>query len=79
MRSRPLARLTRTVALALGALSIATLAGPASAATAMPTHVFAPYFEAWTTDSMTGVANASGAKYFTMAFIQTPKKGSCTR
>jgi hypothetical protein len=46
--------------------------------TPLPAHVYAPYFEAWTTDSMTAVAQASGARYFTMAFLQTTKKGGCT-
>jgi hypothetical protein len=48
------------------------------AGTPLPAHVYAPYFEAWTTDSMTSVAQASGARYFTMAFLQTTKKGGCT-
>jgi hypothetical protein len=62
--------------LALGATR--TSAGTAAAGAPLPAHVYAPYFEAWTTDTMTAVAQASGARYFTMAFIQTTKKGNCT-
>ncbi|MFE2951838.1 glycosyl hydrolase family 18 protein, partial [Embleya sp. NPDC059267] len=46
--------------------------------TPMPTQVFAPYFEAWTGENPATLSAASGAKYLTMAFIQTPTKGSCT-
>ncbi|MCX0247477.1 glycosyl hydrolase family 18 protein [Streptomyces drozdowiczii] len=49
-----------------------------TAATPMPAHVFAPYFEAWNGDSPAALAQASGAKYLTMAFIQTESRGSCT-
>jgi chitodextrinase len=48
------------------------------AATALPSHVAAPYFEAYNGDSLSGLASASGNKYLTMAFIQTPSAGSCT-
>ncbi|MER5427540.1 chitinase [Streptomyces sp. NPDC002588] len=44
----------------------------------MPTHVAAPYFEAWTGDSPAALAAASGNKYLTMAFLQTATAGSCT-
>jgi hypothetical protein len=63
-------------ALALGATR--TSAGTTATGTPLPAHVYAPYFEAWTTDSMTSIAQASGARYFTMAFLQTAKRGSCT-
>ncbi|MFD7071352.1 glycosyl hydrolase family 18 protein [Streptomyces sp. NPDC059913] len=49
-----------------------------TAATPMPAHVFAPYFEAWNGDSPAALSQASGAKYLTMAFIQTEARGSCT-
>jgi glycosyl hydrolase family 18 (putative chitinase) len=70
------ARLCLAIALALmlGGLT----AGPASAATALPAHVYAPYFETWTTDSLTTTAQQSGAKYFTLAFLETLSKSSCT-
>lgn len=50
----------------------------ATAATPLPAHVFAPYFEAWNGDSPAALSQASGAKYLTMAFIQTEARGSCT-
>ena len=43
-----------------------------------PQLVYAPYFEAWTSDSITRVARDSGARYLTLAFLQTLKRGSCT-
>jgi Glycosyl hydrolases family 18 len=55
--------------------------GPATAATGrppLPAHVFAPYFETWTADSITTVAQQSGARYFTLAFLETLSKTSCT-
>ncbi|MFG2218884.1 glycosyl hydrolase family 18 protein [Streptomyces sp. NPDC048685] len=50
----------------------------ATTATPLPAHVFAPYFEAWNGDSPAALSQASGAKYLTMAFIQTEARGSCT-
>jgi hypothetical protein len=52
--------------------------GSAAAATPMPAHVFAPYFETWTQDGLTTTAQQSGARYFTMAFLETLNKHSCT-
>src|SRR3954468_5371208 len=54
--------------------------GPATArgATAMPAHVYSPYFETWTTDSITTTAQQSGVRYFTLAFLETLSKTSCT-
>jgi len=49
-----------------------------AAAAALPTHVYAPYFETWTTDSLTTTAQQSGARYFTLAFLETLSKTSCT-
>jgi hypothetical protein len=40
--------------------------------------VYAPYFETWTTDSLTTTAQESGARYFTLAFLETLGKSSCT-
>ena len=44
----------------------------------IPAHVYAPYFEAYNGDQPATLAKASGAKYLTMAFIQTAVTGSCT-
>jgi Glycosyl hydrolases family 18 len=51
---------------------------PARAATPIPTRVYSPYFETWTTDSITTIAQQSGARYFTLAFLETLSKTSCT-
>jgi hypothetical protein len=48
-----------------------------TATIALPAHVYAPYFETWTTDSLTATAQASGARYFTLAFLSTLSKTSC--
>ena len=50
----------------------------AAAATPLPTHVYAPYFETWTGDSISGIAQQSGAHYLTLAFLETTGKTSCT-
>jgi len=50
----------------------------ANAATALPAHVYAPYFETWTTDGIAASAQQSGSKYFTLAFLETLNKRSCT-
>ena len=65
-------------ALAVSAGSLVTAAATAQAATPLPAHVFAPYFEAWTGESPAALAQQSGAKHLTMAFIQAATKGSCT-
>jgi chitinase len=43
----------------------------------LPAHLFTPYFQAYTDDSPAALSKASGAKYLTMAFLQTEKTGSC--
>jgi hypothetical protein len=49
-------------------------------ANTLPQHVFAPYFETYNTTSGTPAAlsRASGARYLSMAFLQTATAGSCT-
>jgi Glycosyl hydrolases family 18 len=71
--------LTAAVAVAVPAAVAIGAASPAAAAagTPLPAHLYAPYFETWTTDSITTIAQQSGAKYQTLAFLQTPQKGSC--
>jgi hypothetical protein len=51
---------------------------PAGHAKKLPSHVFSPYFEAYTSDSPAALAEQSGARFLTMAFLQTPAVGSCT-
>jgi hypothetical protein len=81
--SRPFrSRLIGTVA----AVAAAFLAGGPLAASAyandsggraLPAHVFSPYFQSYTAANPALVSRASGAKYLTMAFLQTEKTGSC--
>jgi len=72
----------RARALLSGLASMAFMLGfggsTASAATALPARVYAPYFETWTTDGITATAQASGVRYFTLAFLQSSSKTSCT-
>ena len=82
----------RTVGAVLAAAVLAATgsAAMASAATApplhqqqsqprpLPAHIFAPYFEGYTTDDPAVLSAESGDKYLTLAFIQTPTAGSCT-
>jgi hypothetical protein len=70
----------RAATLAATAVFLATVAGAGgvAAATPLPAHVFAPYFETWTTDGITATAQASGVQYFTLAFLETTSKTSCT-
>ncbi|MEY9836327.1 RICIN domain-containing protein [Streptacidiphilus sp. EB103A] len=60
-----------SVALALGAAGIGlTVAAPASAATAWPAHVVAPYVDAGLSNTtLTSVASSTGDKFFTLAFV----------
>ncbi|MEU3838619.1 chitinase [Streptomyces sp. NPDC028635] len=72
------AALTAAVTLAAATGLALTGTGTAQAATPLPNHVFAPYFEAWTGESPAALSAQSGAKHLTMAFLQTASKGSCT-
>lgn len=69
---RTLAGLSLLATLAFGATPTAL------AATAIPTHVYSPYFESWTSNTLTGIAQESGAKILTIAFLETLSKTSCT-
>ncbi|MGW2485815.1 carbohydrate binding domain-containing protein [Streptomyces sp. NPDC001606] len=72
------ALLTGVATLAASAGIALGIGGTAHAATPLPAHVFAPYFESYNGDSPAALAQSSGAKYLTMAFLQADKKGSCT-
>src|SRR5215471_17816356 len=78
MTFRPRHSLVLLAALALGTGGAALATSPSYAAgTPIPAHVYAPYFETWTTDSITTDAQQSGARYFTLAFVEVATKGSC--
>ncbi len=79
-------------ALAAAGMSGTALAGAASAAPAapahapafeargLPAHIYAPYFESWdsTDGGLAQLSQESGAKYVTLAFLETDQPGSCT-
>ena len=65
-------------ALAVSATALFTGARGARAATPIPAHVYAPYFETWTSDGIKATSDASGVKHFTLAFLETTNKRSCT-
>jgi hypothetical protein len=72
--------LTLTAAGLWSATGIVTTAA-ASTYTPLPGHVYAPYYETYlapNTLSIAATAQQSGAKYFTLAFLQSTGKGSCT-
>ncbi len=65
------------------ALATGSLSGVASAhgntGNRLPAHVFAPYFQSYQDGvSPAALSKASGAKYLTMAFLETAGGGSCT-
>ena len=72
------------LALVLGLPVAVTTAAGAVSTTAVqhgwgrPAPAYAPYFETWTKDQLPAVARASGARDLTLAFLQTPKRGSCS-
>src|SRR5690242_21649338 len=68
---------------ATGLIIGAPAMAPALAATytPLPAHVYAPYYETYlapNTPSLTATSQASGAKYFTLAFLQSTGKHSCS-
>jgi hypothetical protein len=71
-------RLRVLLACVCAALLAGGVASVAVAATPLPSHVYAPYFETWTTDSIITLAQQSGSRYFTLAFLETLSKSSCT-
>ena len=69
-------------AAAASLLVLGTVAPSASAQdTPLPAHVYAPYYETYlapNTATLTATAQASGVKYFSLAFLQATGKGSCS-
>jgi chitinase len=64
---------------ASGAAGLARTSHPAPGhARTLPGFLYAPYFETWTSSRLPRIASKSGAKFLTLAFLQTSKKGSCT-
>jgi hypothetical protein len=71
-------RTTRVLAGFALIASILATAPTALAASLIPAHVYSPYFETWTSDSLATTAQQSGTRFFTMAFLETLGKTSCT-
>jgi hypothetical protein len=77
---RPVLVLTAALAVAASGLLTAAPAG-AQTYTPLPAHVYAPYYETYlapNTASLAATSQASGAKYFSLAFLQATAKGSCS-
>jgi hypothetical protein len=71
-----------TALLALGATTASASAGTGSgglSARALPYQVFAPYYEMYDTSTdLATLSQQSGARYLSLAFLQTATAGSCT-
>jgi chitinase len=67
---------TAAILITGGALATNAYAGD-DHGSALPAHVFSPYFQAYTGDSPAALSKASGSRYLTMAFLQTAQTGSC--
>ncbi|MEV0841358.1 carbohydrate binding domain-containing protein [Actinocatenispora sera] len=79
LRSRLTAALAAAGTVLGGAVAIGfAVSAPATAASTLPSHVSAPYFETYNGDSLAQLAQQSGNTYLTLAFLQTASKGSCT-
>lgn len=63
--------------------AVATRASPSSSSagvpvtTPLPAHVFAPYLEMYSGDRVLTLAQDSGARHFTLAFLETTGTASC--
>jgi len=73
----PLTRGLLAAATAVAAIVAGAVPAYAGVRRTLPEHVFAPYFQAYTEADPAEVSNASGARYLTMAFLQTEVRGSC--
>ena len=77
---RRLACVLTVAAALLWPLAGTVTSAAAASYTPLPAHVYAPYYETYLAPNTPGIAAtaaASGARYFTLAFLQTPKQGSC--
>jgi hypothetical protein len=85
IRTRWAARLSALALLGVSVAAGATAAGATAtqarlhgAAVELPSPTYAPYFETWTRNDLARLARVSGTHDVTLAFLQTPKPGSCT-
>jgi hypothetical protein len=65
---------------AIGLTAPGASAGTPPAGAFLPRQVFAPYFETYDTSggSLAALSRESGARYVSLAFLQTAQAGSCT-
>ena len=77
LRAAATALVTAAATCGLVALGAAT-AQAADTSPVTPSHVFAPYWEAYSGDDPLSVWQQSGDKFMTAAFLQTASSGSCT-
>lgn len=87
-RNSPWVRMVLALALCVPLMAVMTAGAAAAPGTRSaaatwdhgrhPRPVYAPYFETWTKDKIPAVARASGARYLTLAFLQAPRRGSCS-
>jgi hypothetical protein len=85
MRMAWAARLSALALVGAGVATGAPAAGaavasarPPSAVAAPPSPLYAPYFETWAHNDLARLARVSGTHDVSLAFLQTPKPGSCT-
>jgi hypothetical protein len=71
---------TTAAAAGLAGAGLAGASAGTNAATPLPAHVFAPYFEGYDTSggSPSTLSQESGVKFLSLAFLQTASAGSCT-
>ncbi len=74
---------SRRLSVSIGVIGVAVSTGSTGAQAAsrpvvLPAHVFAPYFETYLPSSLARLSQESGARFLTLAFLQTPAKGACT-
>jgi chitinase len=69
---------TATATAYLGTAAAGPSAAPMSTSAGFPSQVFSPYFESYLAGDPARLSNESKADYLILAFLQTPRKGSCT-
>jgi hypothetical protein len=72
------AAMTAAATAYIGTAAAGTNSGSVRAAAGFPSQVFSPYFESYLAGDPARLSNESKANYLILAFLQTPKKGSCT-
>ena len=71
-------RVLTVLAVAAAALATGGSAGASTTASRIPAHVYAPYFETWTTDGLAATAKRSGARLLHAGLCRGDREASCT-